>query len=143
MLEIGNGHMSHDEYVTHMSLWCMLAAPLLAGNDLARMKPDTLAILTNPEVIAIDQDSKGGQGRPVWQVGPLEIWTKELANGSTAALLMNRGEDTESITVQFKAIGAFGSKKVRNLWDHKDLGQFTNSFSTDVPRHGAVLVSIQ
>jgi len=142
MLEIGNGHMSHDEYVSHMSMWCMLAAPLLAGNDLARMKPDTLAILTNPEAIAIDQDPKGLQARVVWQVGPLEIWTKPLANGSTAALLINRGEDTESVTLQFKDAGVFGSKKVRDLWAHMDLGNFTNTFSAGIPRHGVVLVTL-
>jgi alpha-galactosidase len=141
MLEVGNGHMNHDEYVTHMSMWCMLASPLLAGNDLARMKPDTLAILTNAEVIAIDQDSKGLQARVVWQEGPFEVWAKPLANGSTAALLINRAEDTEKITLHFKDAGVFGSKKVRNLWEHKDLGQFTNSFSADVPRHGAILLT--
>jgi alpha-galactosidase len=143
MLEVGNGHMSHDEYVSHMSIWCMLAAPLLAGNDLAHMKPDTLAILTNAEAIAIDQDPKGLQGRVVWQEGPLEIWGKPLANGSTAILLMNRGEDTESITLNFKNVGVFGSKKVRDLWAHKDLGQFTNSFSASVTQHGVVLVTLQ
>jgi alpha-galactosidase len=142
MLEVGNGHMSHDEYVTHMSMWCMLASPLLAGNDLARMKPDTLAILTNAEVIAIDQDSKGLQGHVAWQEGPFEIWAKPLANGSTAALLINRAEDAEKITLHFKDAGVFGSKKVRSLWDHKDLGQFTNSFSADVPRHGVVFVTL-
>ncbi|HEV2380215.1 MAG TPA: glycoside hydrolase family 27 protein [Terriglobia bacterium] len=143
MLEVGNGHMSHDEYVSHMSIWCMLAAPLLAGNDLAHMKPDTLAILTNAEAIAIDQDPKGLQGRVVWQEGPLEIWDKPLANGSTAVLLINRGEDTESITLNFKNVGVFGSKKVRDLWAHKDLGQFTNSFSASVTQHGVVLVTLQ
>jgi alpha-galactosidase len=143
MLEVGNGHMNHNEYVTHMSLWCMLASPLLAGNDLARMKPDTLAILTNREVIAIDQDRKGIEARPVWQVGPLEVWAKELADGSTAALLMNRGEDTESVKLDFKDAGVFGSKKVRDLWAHKDLGEFTDSFAAEVPRHGAVLVTLK
>jgi alpha-galactosidase len=143
MLEVGNGHMNHDEYVTHMSLWCMLASPLLAGNDLAHMKPDMLAILTNREVIAIDQDPKGVQARPVWQVGPLEIWVKELASGSIAALLMNRGEDAESITLNFKDAGVFGAKQVHDVWAHKDLGKFTDSFSAQVPRHGAVLVTVK
>lgn len=142
MLEVGNGHMNREEYVSHMSMWCMLAAPLLAGNDLANMKPETLSILTNPEAIAIDQDAKGLQARVAWQVGPLEIWAKPLANGSTAALLINRGEDTESIKLNFKDAGVFGPKKVRDLWAHKDLGQFTNSFSADVPRHGVVFVTL-
>jgi alpha-galactosidase len=143
MLEVGNGHMRHDEYVTHMSMWCMLAAPLLAGNDLSKMTPETLAILTNPEVIAVDQDPKGVQGRWAWQVGPYEIWVKPLADGSVAALLINRGEDTQNITANFKDLGISGTKSVRDLWAHKDLGQFTDSFSADVPRHGVVMVKIK
>lgn len=142
MLEVGNGRMSHDEYVTHMSMWCMLAAPLLAGNDLAAMSPETLAILTNPEVIALDQDPKGVQGRWAWQVGPYEVWVKPLADGSVAALLINRGTDTERITASFKDLGVSGTKKVRDLWEHKELGEFTDSFSAEVPRHGVVLVRI-
>lgn len=143
MLEVGNGHMNHDEYVTHMSMWCMLAAPLLAGNDLANMTPETLAILTNSEVIAVDQDPKGVQGRWAWQVGPYEVWVKPLADGSVAALLINRGEDAENITANFKDLGLSGTKSVRDLWAHKDLGQFTDSFSAVVPRHGVVMVKIK
>jgi alpha-galactosidase len=143
MLEVGNGHMSHNENVSHMSMWCMLAAPLLAGNDLSNMKPDTLAILTNPEVIAINQDPKGVQGRWAWQVGPCEVWVKPLADGSVAALLINRGEDTENITASFKDLGISGTKSVRDLWAKKDLGQVTDSFSADVPAHGVVMVKIQ
>jgi alpha-galactosidase len=142
MLEVGNGKMNPYENVSHMSLWCMLAAPLLAGNDLAKMTPETLAILTNPEVIAVDQDAKGVQGRRVWQVGPYEVWMKPLADGSVAALLMNRGQDTEKITAQFKDLGIAGTKKVRDLWEHKEVGEFTDSFSADVHRHGVVMVKI-
>jgi len=142
MLEVGNGGMNRDEYISHMSMWCMMAAPLLAGNDLAHMSADTLAILTNPEVIAIDQDPKGVQGRWAWQVGPYEVWAKPLQDGSTAALLINRGEDAERITANFKDIGVSGTKSVRDLWARKDLGQFTDSFSAEVPRHGVVLVKV-
>ena len=142
MLEVGNGGMSHDEVISHVSMWCMMAAPLLAGNDLAKMTPETLAILTNPEVIALDQDAKGVQGRWVWQVGPYEIWAKPLADGSVAALLINRGEDAASITAQFKDLGTSGTKSVRDLWAHKELGKFTESFAAEVPRHGVVLVKV-
>jgi len=142
MLEVGNGRMSHDENVSHMSMWCMLSAPLLAGNDLANMMPETLAILTNPEVIAVDQDPKGVQAHWAWQVGPYEPWAKPLADGSTAVLLINRGEDTEPITVQFKDVGVSGTKSVRDLWAHKDLGQFTDSFKADVRAHGVVMVKL-
>jgi alpha-galactosidase len=142
MLEIGNGHMKPDEEISHMSMWCMLSAPLLAGNDLSSMTPETLSILTNPEVIAIDQDAKGAQSHRVWQLGPFEIWAKPLADGSTAALLINRGEDAEKVTAQFKDLGISGTKKVRDLWQHKELGEFTGSFSAEVPRHGVVMVKI-
>src|SRR5436853_7926942 len=84
MLEIGNGAMREMEYKTHMSLWAMLAAPLLAGNDLRSMKPEILAILTNKEVIAIDQDKLGMQGQRVWQSGEQEIWTRTLSGGAMA-----------------------------------------------------------
>ena len=142
MLEVGNGQMRPDEYQTHMSMWCMLAAPLLAGNDLSQMSAETLAILTNPEVIAVDQDPKGVQSHRVWQVGPYEIWARPLANGSTAVLLINRGEDVEKLSVQFKDIGVSGTRMVRDLWAKKDLGQFTDSFSAEVRRHGVVMVTV-
>ena len=94
MLEVGNGGMKYDEYVTHMSLWVLLAAPLLAGNDLSKMTPATLNILTNREVVAVDQDAKGMQGRRIAQEGPLEVWAKPLADGSIAVGLFNRSEST-------------------------------------------------
>jgi len=143
MLEVGNGHMNHDEYLTHMSLWCLLAAPLLAGNDLSKMTPETLAILTNPEVVAVDQDSRGIQGHRVWEEGPYEIWTKPLADGSTAVGLFNRGEDAEDIKLDFSAVGVPASASVRDLWGQKDLGNFTGSFTAKVPRHGVVLVKVK
>ena len=143
MLEVGNGGMNHDEYITHMSLWVLLAAPLLAGNDLSKMSPETLAILTNKEVIAVDQDAKGAQGRRIAQEGPLEVWTKPLADGSTAVGLFNRGESTNPLTVSFKDLGVAGSAQVRNLWTHTDLGSFDGSYTVDVPRHGAVLLRVK
>ena len=143
MLEVGNGRMSHDEYLTHMSLWCILAAPLLAGNDLSQMTPETLAILTNPEVVAVDQDPKGVQGHRVWQEGPYEIWMKPLADGSKAVGLFNRGEDAAAIKVNFSDIEVAGSASVRDLWAKKDLGSFEGSYSAQVPRHGVVLVKVK
>ena len=105
MLEIGNGKMTHDEYLTHMSLWCILAAPLLAGNDLSRMTPETLAILTDPEVIAVDQDPAGIEGYVVAQEGPLEVWVKPLSDGSRAVGLFNRGESAMPVRAFFRDIG--------------------------------------
>ena len=143
MLEVGNGGMNHDEYTTHMSLWVLLAAPLLAGNDLAKMTPETLDLLTNKEVIAVDQDAKGVQGRRVAQEGPLEVWAKPLADGGIAVGLFNRGESANPVTIRFQDIGMQGAVKVRNLWMHKDLGSFNGSYTAEIPRHGAVLIKIQ
>jgi len=143
MLEVGNGKMNHDEYITHMSLWVLLAAPLLAGNDLSQMSQETLDILTNKEVIAVDQDAKGVQGRRIAAEGPLEVWAKPLADGGIAVGLFNRGESVNPVKVNFKQIGAKESSKVRDLWAHKDLGSFTGNYTTDIPRHGGVLIKVQ
>lgn len=143
MLEIGNGGMSHDEYITHMSLWVILAAPLLAGNDLSTMTSETLNILTNKEAIAVDQDPKGVQGHRVTQEGPLEVWMKPLSDGSVAVGLFNRGESQNPITVSFEALGLASKAKVRDLWKHEDMGSFEQSYTSEVPKHGAALLRIQ
>jgi alpha-galactosidase len=143
MLEVGNGRMNADEYRTHMSLWCLLAAPLLAGNDLSKMTPETLAILTNAEVIALDQDPAGIQGRRVAQEGPLEVWVKPLADGSKAVGLFNRGESVMPVTAHFRDLGVGEGATVRDLWAHKDLGVFRDSFTAEVPKHGAVLIKVK
>jgi alpha-galactosidase len=142
MLEIGNGHMNRDEYRTHMALWTLLAAPLLAGNDLRNMPSETKELLTNSEVIAVDQDSKGIQGRQVWQEGPLEIWAKLLADGSKAVGLFNRSESAIKMTLDLKALGAPASAKLRDLLDHKDLGNAQDFYTTEVPMHGVVLLKV-
>ena len=143
MLEVGNGKMNDDEYRTHMSLWCLLAAPLLAGNDLTRMSSATLAILTHPEVIAVDQDPAGIQGHRVRQEGPLEVWRKPLADGSEVVGLFNRGASTVAITLHFHEIGIGDTGQVRALWERKDLGTYQGSFSAQVPRHGVVLLKVK
>jgi alpha-galactosidase len=143
MLEVGNGGMNHDEYLTHMSLWALLAAPLLAGNDLSSMTPETLSMLTNREVIALDQDAKGIEARRISQEGPLEVWSKSLADGSVAVGLFNRGESSNPITLSFKDIGVRGRATVRDLWKAKDVGSFQQSYTEEVPRHGVVLIRVQ
>jgi alpha-galactosidase len=134
--------MKRDEYLTHMSLWAILAAPLLAGNDIRSMSDETKSILMNPEVIAIDQDKKGVQGHRVWDEGPLEIWVRPLADGSQAAGLFNRGESPLKITLDFTKIGAATSAKLRDLWLRKDLGAMQNSYTAEVPTHGVVLLKV-
>jgi len=144
MLEVGNGKLTEDENKTHMSLWCILAAPLLAGNNLTQMAPGVLAILTNREVVAVDQDPAGIQGYRVSQEGPLEVWMKPLADGSKAVGLFNRGDYTPAaMTLYFKDIKVGDNAEVRDLWLHKDLGTFEGSFSATVPPHGVVLVKVK
>ena len=143
MLEVGNGGMNEDEYRTHFSLWAMLAAPLIMGNDLTRMTPYTVEILTNREVIAVDQDQLGKQGFRVAQEGPFEVWMKPMADGSKVVGLFNRQRTAEQITANFAQIGIRGEATVRDLWLKKDVGTFKDSYSAYVPPHGVVLVKIK
>ena len=142
MLEVGNGKLKPDENRTHMSLWVLLAAPLLAGNDLSKMTPETLAILTNREVIAIDQDPLGQQGDRVSEVGPLEIWAKPLKGGDKAVGLFNRNDSTLPITVKLSDVGFAGGAKARDIWQAKDLGKIQGSYTATVPGHGVVLLRL-
>jgi alpha-galactosidase len=142
MLEIGNGGMSDAEYRTHMSLWSLLAAPLLAGNDVRDMKPEILAILTNREVIAVDQDKLGKQGVRVAKEGDIEVWAKPLADGGHAVGLFNRGADEAKVTAKWSDIGISGSHKVRDLWKLWDLGNVADQYSAIVPSHGVVMIKV-
>jgi alpha-galactosidase len=142
MLEVGNGGMKHDEYLTHMSLWALLAAPLLAGNDLRNMNAETKEILTNSEVIAVDQDTKGIQGHRLWDEGPLEIWAKQLSDGGYAVGLFNRGESELRMTLDFKMLGITGTAQLRNLWEHQNLGSQSNSYTAMVPKHGVLMLKV-
>ena len=142
MLEIGNGGMTDTEYRTHMSLWSMLAAPLLAGHDVRSMSEATKQILNNQEVIAIDQDKLGVQGVRVRQDGELEVWKKPLASG-VAVALFNRGGAAAEIAVKWSEVGvAAKNPKVRDLWEHKDVDA-PAEFSADVPSHGVVILRVQ
>ncbi len=143
MLEIGNGGMTGDEYRTHMSLWSILAAPLLAGNDLRTMTPAVRDILLNREVIAIDQDSAGTQGTRAWQSGDHEIWTRSLANGDRAVALFNRGATAAPITIRWAELGIDPrGAKVRDLWAHQDIVARTPEQVLTVPAHGVVLLRV-
>jgi alpha-galactosidase len=142
MMEVGNGGMKDNEYRMHMSLWCLLAAPLIAGNDLTAMTPETLAILTNTEAIAVDQDPLGTQGRTIYEEGPVSVIEKPLADGSHAVGLFNREQGTIKVTVTFSDLGLPQDATVRDLWQHKDLGAFHGAFSADVPQHSVVLLRI-
>jgi alpha-galactosidase len=145
MLEVGNGKLTHDENLVHMSLWAMLAAPLLAGNNLTAMTPDTTAILTNRDVIAIDQDALGKQGDRIYAEGPVEIWAKPLHDGSLALALFNFGEwpsNLRGISLHLKTLGYPKGAKARDIWAAKDLGPIDDTTKFTVPRHGVVLLKL-
>ena len=142
MLEVGNGKMNAEEYRTHMSLWALLAAPLLAGNDLSTMKPETIAMLTNREVIAIDQDRLGKQADRVWAEGSQEIWARPLADDSKAVGIFNRFDWPQAIDVDFSELGFKGSVKARDIWAARDLGTLPSKYVAHVPGHGVVLLKV-
>ncbi len=147
MLEVGNGGMTDIEYRTHFSMWAIMAAPLIAGNDLRTMSQATKDILTAPEVIAINQDPLGVQGVRVSRIvslkGP-QVWSKTLSGvNARAVALFNRSDKDANMTVDWKQIKLPpGQASVRDLWQRADLGLFTDSYSVDVPAHGVVLLKI-
>jgi alpha-galactosidase len=143
MLEIGNGGMTTDEYRTHMSLWCILSAPLITGNNLAAMDDATRDLLTNPEVIAIDQDPLGVQGHRIKQEGPVEVWMKPLKDGGAAVGLFNRGWGAMNVTVDFRDAGFGNAADIRDLWAKKDLGHFQETYTAIVPQHGVVMIKVK
>jgi alpha-galactosidase len=144
MLEVGNGGMTDDEYRAHLALWTIAAAPLIAGNDVRAMSAATRDILTNREVIAVDQDSLGEQGWLAEQPSPgLQVWVKPLKDGSRAVALLNRTGAQAQMSVDWKAVGlAPGRATVRDLWAQADRGAFVASYGADVPSHGVLLLKV-
>jgi alpha-galactosidase len=143
MLEVGNGGMTDDEYRAHFSLWAIMAAPLMAGNDVRSMSAETRAILLNTEVIAVDQDSLGVQGMLVAEESPgLQVWVKRLADGSRAVALLNRTGVATAMSATWWRLGLRGPARVRDLWAHADRGTFTGKYSATVPPHGVVMVRV-
>jgi hypothetical protein len=135
--------MTDTEYRAHFAMWAIMAAPLISGNDLTTMSSATLAILTAPEVLAVDQDALGVQGTRVIDNGDLEVWAKTLSGTNTKAVaLLNRSASAASITVNWSDIGLSGSATVRDLWAKSDLGSFSGSYSASVPSHGVVLIKV-
>lgn len=144
MLEVGNGGMTNSEYRAHFSFWALLAAPLISGNDVRSMSAETKEILLNKEVIAIDQDALGRQGRRIKKEGDLEVWGRPLKDGGRAVIFFNRGKAEGEIGVTWEEIAYPGHlpAKVRDLWEHKDLGSFTGSYKAKVAPHSVVMVKV-
>lgn len=144
MLEVGNGGMTVAEYETHMSLWCLMKAPLLIGCDLTGMSNDTMRILSNTEVIAVNQDKLGVQGKKLKVEGTTEVWGGPLYGGNHTVVLLNRGESDATIQADWSDIGLEPNQAalVRDLWKMADLGTRKGSVSSSVPSHGVVMYKI-
>jgi alpha-galactosidase len=135
--------LTHNEQYTHVTLWALLAAPMVFGGDMTQLDPFTLSLLTNDEVIDVDQDSLGKQAKPVYHSGDLQVWAKDLEDGSKAVGLFNLGESETEVTAQWSDLGIQGKRVVRDIWRQKDVGVFDNEFHTSVGRHGAALLVIR
>ncbi len=135
--------LTPDEQYTHVSLWALLSAPLLLGNDLEQLDDFTLNLITNDEVIAIDQDALGNQAIPVVKKGTIEVWKKKLADGNMAVGIFNISKQTASFSLSLKDLGIKKAASVRDLWRQRDLGYFKDTFNTIIPAHGVTLVKIR
>jgi alpha-galactosidase len=142
MLEVGNGGMTLDEYRTHMSLWALMAAPLLLGDDVRQVQPDILSLLSNRDVIAIDQDRLGRQGLPLRRLGDIEIWTRPLADGALAVGVFNRSAQSNTVTVDWAELGLKRPKRLRDVWRAVDLNPAPDQLTREIPAHGVVLLRL-
>jgi alpha-galactosidase len=120
-----------------------VAAPLIFSGDITRLDEFTLSLLTNDEVIDVDQDPLGRPGRRVAKSGDTEVWLRELEDGSRAVGLFNRGEMEARVTARWTDLGVKGPQLVRDLWRQQDLGKFAGEYAASVPRHGVVFVRLR
>ena len=144
MLEVGNGKLSLAENRSHFTWWAILAAPLLAGNDLPNMKPEIKAILTNKEVIAINQDTLGKQGKKAYSDGEVEVWTRELKGGALAIAVVNVGSDRQSthpFHLNLTRLGLHGSQSGKDIWNDKQV-TLTNNQPIELKSHDVLLVRV-
>jgi alpha-galactosidase len=144
MLEVGNGKLTPAENRTHFSMWSMLAAPLLAGNDLPNMTPEVKEILTNKDVIAIDQDKLGKQGRRVYSEGEVDVWERDLSGDATAIAVVNAGSDrysTHPFHLSLRKLGLHGPIKANDLWSGKEI-TLTEDMPIEIARHDVLLLRV-
>ncbi len=132
--------LTPDEQYTHISLWSLLSAPLLIGCDLTRLDAFTLNLLTNDEVLAIDQDPLGYQAEQVIKDKDIRVWVKNLADGTKAIGIFNLGDKTAKYSLNLKAVGINGNVTLRDLWRQKDLAKIKDKFEAVVPSHGVILI---
>jgi alpha-galactosidase len=144
MLEVGNGGMSVEEYRTHFSLWCMLTAPLIVGNDLRNMSADTLEILTNREVVAVDQDILGKQGTRASEKDGVEIWVKPLRDGGQAVAVFNRNDEEREAAFVWTQVGRTSKPaSLRDLWRHSDIVPAEGAYCGPMPGHGVIMLLLK
>ena len=154
MMEVGNGKLTPNEDRAHFAMWCMLAAPLIAGNDLRQMSPQTSSVLTNKDVIAVDQDPLGVQGFRLAAKDSVETWVKPLAEGDWALCFLNRGRKPQSVAFDWKTqpihddvakrdLAADHTRyKIRNLWTGRAAGTTAKPFRAEVPGHDVVMIRL-
>jgi alpha-galactosidase len=152
MLEVGNPGLTRDENITHFSMWAMLAAPLMAGNDLRVMDKEVREILTNTEVIAVNQDSLGNQAIRFLDMGEHEIWVKHLAGKELAVCFMNRRDDPWQLEYDWKRLNIYHKGAVRfsrqefrmrDLWKHRDIGSTNDILVEVIPPHGVLMLRLK
>ena len=144
MLEVGNGRLSLAENRTHFSMWAMLAAPLLAGNDLPNMTPEVSAILTNRDVIAIDQDRLGREATRAYSEGEVDVWTRHLSGGAMAIAVINAGSDryaSHPFHLSLARLGLHGAQKAKDLWTGEETA-LTDNMPLQIASHDILLVRI-
>jgi alpha-galactosidase len=134
--------LTPDEQYSHMSLWCLLSAPLLLGCDLERLDPFTLSLITNDEVLEVNQDPLCQQATKVGGQGDAVVYAKSLEDGSIAVGLFNRSESEANVAVSWSELGINGRHAIRDLWRQKALGVFPETFDANIPRHGVVLIRV-
>lgn len=140
--KLHSSRLTPDEQYTHISLWCLLSAPLLIGCDLEQIDDFTLGLLTNDEVLEVDQDPLGKEARCVSKIGNIQVYGKELEDGSRAVGLFNLGKVAAEVTARWSDLGIGGKQTVRDLWRQQDAGTFEDHYLAEVPPHGVVLVRI-
>lgn len=140
--ELHHTRLTPDEQYSHISMWCLWSAPLFIGSPVEKLDKFTISLLSNDEVLEVDQDPLGRQAYLAYKNGPAEVWVKKMEDGSKAAGLFNMGDSEIPVVVPWDRIGVFGRQRVRDLWRQKDLGYFTDQFSSRVNPHGVVLIKL-
>jgi len=135
--------LTPNEQYAHVSLWCLVTAPLIFSGDITRLDDFTLSLLSNDEVLEVDQDPLGKAALRMAKIGDLEVWAKDMQDGRKVVGLFNRGPCETNLSVQWSDLGIKGKQIVRDLWRQRDLGTFADQFRTPVARHGVVLLSIR